>query len=59
MSSARSRYRHIQVDGGINLDAIPLVTKAGANVLVGGMLYFNKVIIPVAVDDFRNAVRYK
>ena len=40
MSSARSRYRHIQVDGGINLDAIPLVTKAGANVLVGGSALF-------------------
>lgn len=33
---------HIQVDGGINLENLPVVTAAGANVIVAGSAVFSK-----------------
>lgn len=47
----------IQVDGGINLDTIPLVTKAGANVLVAGSALFSQSDYTVAVKNFREAAQ--
>jgi len=44
---------------GIKLDNVPLVTKAGANVLVGGSALFSQSDYTAAVDDFRKVVRYK
>ncbi|MBQ8893617.1 MAG: ribulose-phosphate 3-epimerase [Clostridia bacterium] len=35
-------HYHIQVDGGINLDNLPVVTEAGANVIVAGSAVFSK-----------------
>ena len=44
-----ARPIHIEVDGGINPETAPLVTEAGANVLVAGSAVFNK-------DDYRDAI---
>ncbi len=46
---------HIQVDGGINQNTAPMVTAAGANVLVAGNAVFNTPNPLQAVKDIRNA----
>lgn len=47
----------IQVDGGINLETIPLVIKAGANVLVAGSALFSQCDYKLAVKNFRQTAK--
>ena len=35
------RLKHIAVDGGMNLDTVNLVAKAGANMIISGSSIFN------------------
>ena len=44
----------LEVDGGINLDTLPLVLAAGAHVIVAGSAIFGASDIPQAVTAFRN-----
>lgn len=47
----------IQVDGGITAETAPLVTAAGANVLVAGSAVFGKPDRKAAIEAIRNAVK--
>lgn len=47
----------IQVDGGITADTAPLVTEAGANVLVAGSAVFGKADRAAAIQALRAACR--
>lgn len=47
----------IQVDGGITAETAPLVTAAGANVLVAGSAVFGKPDRKAAMEAIRNAVK--
>ncbi len=40
----------LEVDGGINVDTIPLVVNAGANVIVAGTAIFKQQNIPLAIE---------
>ena len=44
----------LQVDGGVNLETLPLVLEAGANVIVAGSAIFGAKDIPQAVADFKD-----
>jgi ribulose-phosphate 3-epimerase len=43
----------IEVDGGINLSNLPLVVKAGANIIVAGSAIYNSPDVEAAVNEFR------
>lgn len=43
----------IQVDGGIDLTNIDIVTEAGANIIVAGSAIFNSTDIPDTIKQFR------
>ncbi|MDB5053761.1 MAG: rpe [Bacilli bacterium] len=46
---------HIEVDGGINEETAPLVTKAGADVLVAGQAVFGQANRAAAMERIRSA----
>ena len=48
----------IEVDGGINADTAPLVTSAGANVLVAGNAVFGETDRKQAISAIREAANY-
>jgi ribulose-phosphate 3-epimerase len=48
---------HIEVDGGVDEHTTPLVTRAGADVLVVGSSIFKSDNIPQAIADIRAAVK--
>ena len=45
----------IQVDGGVTVDNIHDIVKAGANILVAGSAIFGKENIQKAVSDLRDS----
>ena len=47
----------IEVDGGVTKDTLPLVTEAGANVIVAGSAIFNKPDRASAIRSLRGSVR--
>lgn len=49
----------IQVDGGINAKTAPLVTEAGANVLVAGSAVFQTADRAAAIQQLREAAKQK
>ncbi|MEW9124010.1 MAG: ribulose-phosphate 3-epimerase [Thermotaleaceae bacterium] len=56
MIDERGYPTDIQVDGGINLDNVQDVVKAGANILVAGSAIFNSNDIEKTVADFKTKV---
>lgn len=47
---------HLQVDGGIDIETAPIVTRAGANVLVAGTSIFRQENIPDAIVKLKQSV---
>ncbi len=47
---------HLQVDGGIDVETTPIVTRAGANVLVAGTSIFRQENIPDAIVKLKQSV---
>jgi len=47
----------IQVDGGVNVDNIAMIAKAGANFFVIGNALFSKRPLKKTVESFRNAIK--
>ena len=45
---------HIQVDGGVYMETLPLVVEAGANAIVAGTALFGARDMQAAVTEFRN-----
>lgn len=50
-------HLHIEVDGGISAETAPLVTEAGANVLVAGNAVFGRPDRREAIEEIRNRVK--
>ncbi len=57
MCAEQNVHPLIQVDGGITAETAPLVTAAGANVLVAGSAVFGKPDRKAAIEAIRNAVK--
>lgn len=49
---------HIEVDGGITAETAPLVTKAGADILVAGSAVFGKPDRASAIADIRKSTQF-
>ena len=57
MIQKRNLNIYLEVDGGINAENAPLVTSAGANVLVAGTSIFGKNNIPEAISLIRETYK--
>jgi len=57
MIARRGLKTRIEVDGGIAPETVPLVTRAGATVLVAGTAVFGKPDYSAAIRALREAVR--
>ncbi len=57
MCAEQNVHPLIQVDGGITAETAPLVTAAGANVLVAGSAVFGKPDRKAAIEAIRSAVK--
>ena len=53
MIKREGRNIHLQVDGGIDAETAPIVTRAGANVLVAGTSIFRQKDIPSALKKLK------
>ncbi len=56
-AEARGRTFDIMVDGGIDVDTTPLVTAAGANVLIAGTSVFGAPDIREAISELRSVAQ--
>jgi len=57
MIKTNGRDIDLSVDGGINLETISTVTKAGANVFVAGSAIFKTKEYKKTIDAFREAIK--
>ena len=56
MITRSGRDIRLEVDGGIDVETAPLVTEAGADVLVAGTSVFRRPDIKTAISDLRGSV---
>ena len=48
---------HIEMDGGLNAETLPLCAEAGANALVAGSAIYGKAALSATIQGFRDAAR--